>query len=89
MPSWQKQIEDASNLAREDAKLKERSRVLSLFNAYILELEQHLEQKLLIESHRHLIEVKLKIAQKIIGDLRMRVMSGMVVAAPKADDSSP
>lgn len=86
MTSWQEKIRDAADKATENGKLDERLRVLEIFAAYIAELEQNLEKKVLIEKQRHLIETKVQLVRVIVRDVAMRVKSGMTVAKHKCSN---
>ena len=63
-----------------EAVLAERGRCLWVLDSIMTELRVELERKLLIESERHLVQVKAKIAQAIIHKARRAIVAG---AKPK------
>jgi len=71
--------------AAQEAAAGERKRVLWLLDGLMAKLEHDKEKKLLIEQQRHLVEVKLKIASAIVGELRLGITSGVRPAAPSGE----
>jgi hypothetical protein len=64
----------------EEATVRERGRCLWVLDQIMVELKSELDRKLLIESERHVIEVKVKLARAIVAKARRGIVSG---ARPK------
>ena len=62
---------------------KERSRCVWILDEVLRQLEQQLAKKLLIESERHLIETKLKIARSIVHHAKTGMALGFVPGTQK------
>ena len=63
-----------------DAIAKERSRCLWCLDEIMTKLRKDLDKKVLVESHIHLIKVKVQIAQAVTNTARRMIVAG---TAPK------
>lgn len=59
-----------------DAVARERGRCLWCLDQILVELRADLDRKLLIETERHVIQVKVKLARAIVAKARRAIVSG-------------
>jgi hypothetical protein len=74
--STDKELREKLAKAMVKATELERARALSCLDHYIEDLNKQFKRKLLIETERHTIETKMRIAQAICRDLRFMIVSG-------------
>lgn len=75
--SLEDKIRKAATAAAIDATRTERERCVAVLDTLIRQLQADLEKKLLIETQRHLIQTKLKLAQGIVALARQAILSGV------------
>lgn len=75
--SLKDKLQKVVTAAAVEAVQGERGRVLWLLDQVEKEIEEEVQRKLLVESERHAIEVKLKIFRSLAARLRRGIVSGV------------
>lgn len=71
-----KKLQATATRAAQEAAMRERGRCLWLLDDMIVQTEQGLAKKLLIEADRQIATVKLQIAQSLAHRLKRQIVSG-------------
>jgi hypothetical protein len=74
--SLEKKLRQAATKAAQEAAMRERGRCLWLLDDMIVQTEQGLAKKLLIERDRQIAQVKLDIAKSLAHRLKRQVIAG-------------